>query len=98
VTNPTDTPRLLLSTEHVAQALTVSPRFVKNLIYSGALPSCKVGRLRRIYIGDLWAWVEALRDDDAQSAGDERLPGGSQLGTVRRSGSMQECGRRTDVT
>jgi len=62
VTASTDTPRLLLSTEQVAQALAVSPRFVKNLIYSGELASCRVGRLRRIYIGDLREWIEALRD------------------------------------
>lgn len=67
VTVPTDTPRLLLSTEQVAQALAVSPRFVKNLIYSGELPSCRVGRLRRIYIGDLCAWIEALRDAGAKA-------------------------------
>ena len=71
VIDSTDTPRLLLSTEQVAQALSVSPRFVKNLIYSGALPSCRVGRLRRIYIGDLRAWIEALRDDRAKSGGQE---------------------------
>lgn len=67
VTASTDTPRLLLSTEQVAQALAVSPRFVKNLIYSGELPSCRVGRLRRIYIGDLCEWVEALRDAGAKA-------------------------------
>ena len=72
VTASTDTPRLLLSTEQVAQALAVSPRFVKNLIYSGELPSCRVGRLRRIYIGDLCEWIEALRDAGANADSRQR--------------------------
>ena len=67
VSASTDTPRLLLSTDQVAQALAVSPRFVKNLIYSGELPSCRVGRLRRIYIGDLYEWIETLRDAGAKA-------------------------------
>ena len=73
VTASTDTPRLLLSTEQVAQALAVSPRFVKNLIYSGELPSCRVGRLRRIYIGNLCAWIETLRDAGARQIAEKDL-------------------------
>jgi excisionase family DNA binding protein len=46
----------------VAEALGVSRRFVKSLIEAGDLPSLKVGRLRRIWINDLEAWVEAKRD------------------------------------
>jgi len=42
------TPRLLLSTKEVADALGVAERHVKNLVYSGALPSITLGRLRRI--------------------------------------------------
>jgi excisionase family DNA binding protein len=57
----TDVPRLLLSTSEVARALGVSQRFVKSLIQTGDLPSLKVGRLRRIWLGDLEAWVEHKR-------------------------------------
>jgi excisionase family DNA binding protein len=56
-----DIPRLLLSTPEVARALGVSERFVKNLIYAGTLPSLRVGRLRRVYAGDLQAWIERQR-------------------------------------
>lgn len=61
-TTPT-TPRLLLSTKEVADALGVSERHVKNLMYSGALPSITLGRLRRIYIGDLHAYIDERRED-----------------------------------
>jgi excisionase family DNA binding protein len=54
-------PRLLLSAPELARALGVSERFVKNLISAGTLPSLKVGRLRRVYAGDLQAWVERQR-------------------------------------
>ncbi len=53
-----ETPKLLLSTPEVARALSVSERFVKQLIRSGSLPSLKVGRLRRVHADDLRAWVE----------------------------------------
>jgi excisionase family DNA binding protein len=57
----TDVPRLLLSTSEVARSLGVSPRFVKSLIQAGELPSLKVGRLRRVALPDLEAWVERQR-------------------------------------
>jgi excisionase family DNA binding protein len=53
---------LLLSTKEVADALCVSERHVKNLIYPGALPSITLGRLRRIYIGDLHAYIDERRE------------------------------------
>ena len=60
----TDTtiPRLLLSTKEVGQALGVSERHVKNLIYSGDLSSFTIGRLRRVYVGDLHAYIDERRD------------------------------------
>jgi excisionase family DNA binding protein len=54
-------PRLLLSTSEVASALGVSPRLVKSLIQAGELPSLKVGRLRRVTLSDLEAWVDRQR-------------------------------------
>jgi len=56
------TPRLLLSTKEVAHALGVSERHVKNLMYSGVLPSVTVGRLRRVYIGDLHSYIDERRE------------------------------------
>jgi excisionase family DNA binding protein len=64
----THVPRILLSTSEVAHALGVSQRFVKNLIYTGDLPSLKVGRLRRVLLIDLEVWVERQRGA-AQSGG-----------------------------
>ena len=98
VTASTDTPRLLLSADQVAQALAVSPRFVKNLIYSGELPSCRVGRLRRIYIGDLCEWIEALRDAGAKA--DSRKGSASPI-TARNNGRAvlpSMSGRHTPFT
>jgi excisionase family DNA binding protein len=56
-----EVPRLLLSTAEVADALGISERFAKNLVYSGELASLKVGRLRRVYVGDVYAWIERQR-------------------------------------
>ena len=58
----TSIPRLLLSIKEVAQALGVSERHVKNLIYSGDLHSFTIGRLRRIYVGDLHAYIDERRN------------------------------------
>jgi excisionase family DNA binding protein len=58
----TTTPRLLLSVKDVGQALGVSERYVKTLIYSGALPSVTIGRLRRAYEGDLHAYIDERRE------------------------------------
>jgi excisionase family DNA binding protein len=54
-------PRLLLSTAEVGHALGISERFAKNLMYSAELPSIKIGRLRRVYVGDVYAWIERQR-------------------------------------
>lgn len=54
-------PRGLLSLKDVGQALGVSERYVKSLIYSGVLPSVTIGRLRRVYIGDLHAYIDERR-------------------------------------
>jgi excisionase family DNA binding protein len=61
VASSAEVPRLLLSTPEVARALGVSDRFVKQLIQAGTLPSLKVGRLRRVYAGDLHAWIDSQR-------------------------------------
>jgi excisionase family DNA binding protein len=51
-----------MSTKEVADALGVSERHVKNLMYSGVLPSITLGRLRRVYIGDLHAYIDERRE------------------------------------
>jgi excisionase family DNA binding protein len=61
MTSPDNVPRLLLSTAEVARCLGISERFAKNLIYSGSLPSLKVGRLRRVRRGDLDRWIDSQR-------------------------------------
>jgi len=77
------TPRLLFSTQEVARALGVSERHVKNLVYSGALLSITVGRLRRIYIGDLHAYIDERREVAAHD-------------TASRTGGHEAvCGRRS---
>jgi excisionase family DNA binding protein len=64
MTDATDVPRLLLSTSEVARSLGVSQRFVKQLIQGGDLPSLKVGRLRRVTLSDLDAWIDRQRGAD----------------------------------
>lgn len=76
------TPRRLLSTQEVARALGVSERHVKNLVYSGALLSITVGRLRRIYIGDLHTYIDERREVAAHDA------------ATRSGGHEVVCGRR----
>ena len=56
-----EVPKLLLSTHEVARALSVSDRYVKQLIHAGSLPSFKIGRLRRIDARDLRAWIDFQR-------------------------------------
>lgn len=68
-----EVPKLLLSTPEVAHALGVSERYVKKLIQAGSLPSLRVGRLRRVYAGDLLAWIDSQRAS-ARSTGLEEPP------------------------
>jgi hypothetical protein len=68
--------RLLVDIPGAAKRLSVSPRSIQNLIYSGELPSLLVGpvrrsadgevrpgRARRIEVGALVAYVERLRQE-----------------------------------
>jgi excisionase family DNA binding protein len=64
-------PRLLLSITEVARTLGISVRFAKNLISSGDLPSLTIGRLRRVYLGDLLTWIELQRGRPLDRIGDE---------------------------
>jgi excisionase family DNA binding protein len=58
MTSPENIQRVLLSTAEVARYLGISERFAKNLIYSGSLPSLKVGRLRRVRRDSLDRWID----------------------------------------
>ncbi|MBA2679551.1 MAG: helix-turn-helix domain-containing protein [Ktedonobacteraceae bacterium] len=48
----------MLTLPQVAQALSLSLRFVNTLVLSGKLRSVKFGRSRRIRLTDLQAFVE----------------------------------------
>lgn len=54
-------PRLLVTYAEAAKALSVSQRYLRALVYAGVIPSVKLGRLRRIAVDDLAAFVDALR-------------------------------------
>lgn len=75
-------PRLLLSIVEVSRVLGISERFAKNLISSGELPSLRIGRLRRVYLGDLLNWIERQRSGPLDRLGDEAAHLGSD--TIRR--------------
>lgn len=62
MTEPVALPKLLCSPEEAAAALTLSRSQVWLLIQSGELPSCKVGRRRRLFVNGLAEYVERLRD------------------------------------
>jgi excisionase family DNA binding protein len=51
----------LLTTEEAAEALAVSVRTVKNLMFDGHLPFIKIGRATRIDRADLDAYVAQNR-------------------------------------
>lgn len=63
------TERLLVDVDEAARQLSVSRRFLEDRLYSGALPSVKVGRRRLIATADLVAYVDRLREEAAESAG-----------------------------
>ena len=54
---------LAYSPATVATQLDCSVPFVYKLLYSGALPSIKVGRSRRILHDDLVTYLASLRGD-----------------------------------
>ncbi len=54
---------LLLKVEDVAKALSVGRSEVYKLIQSCALPSIKIGRLRRVSSEELRAWVRRRSND-----------------------------------
>jgi excisionase family DNA binding protein len=55
--------RLLISYGEAATALAVSPRYLRGLVYQGVIPSVRLGRLRRIAMEDLTAFVKQLRNE-----------------------------------
>lgn len=57
------TEALLVGLDEAARMLALSRRTLQGLVYSGDLPSIKVGRSRRIAVADLEAFVNQLRDD-----------------------------------
>ncbi len=79
------TQALLLDVRGAAAALSVSPRTVQTLVYSGELPSVKIGRSRRIADADLAAYVARLRNEnDRESRLLAAAGGGRSGGTTSR--------------
>jgi excisionase family DNA binding protein len=78
----------LLDIASVADYLGVSERTVYNRVRSGDLPAIKVGRLWRVRVGDLQAWLGA-RDARAGAPGVDRraAPGGVLDATAGGSGA-----------
>lgn len=58
-----DTVVLLLTVPQVAQRLGLGRSTIYSFLQTGALPSLKVGRLRRITAADLDAFVQKLKKD-----------------------------------
>jgi excisionase family DNA binding protein len=56
-------PRLLLTPEECALALGIGRTRIYDLIARGVLASVRIGKSRRIAIGDLERFIDSLRDD-----------------------------------
>lgn len=54
-------PRLLYTFDAAADQLSCSPRQVRLLVQTGALGSVRIGRLHRIPLSDLEAYVRGLQ-------------------------------------
>jgi excisionase family DNA binding protein len=90
--------RLLITYAEAARALSVSPRYLRSLVYQGTIPSVRLGaRLRRITIEDLRAYVGALRgpiDASAWHRDEIRIVTGRALASrprARTRGSRGGC-------
>ena len=59
----------LLSAEEMARELGVTRTTSYALLWSGTIPSVKVGRLRRVRREDLEAYIEARRERGEHGAG-----------------------------
>ena len=59
--------KLLLSVREAADTLSVSRSRLYEMLAAEELPSVQVGRLRRIALADLLAYVERLREEAGRS-------------------------------
>lgn len=57
----------LLTVEDVADILKVGRTTIYELLNSGALPSVKIGRCRRVLRSDLNAYIASLRSEAAHA-------------------------------
>ena len=48
----------LLTTAEVAEILSVKPGTIRTWVWTGKIPSVKIGRLRRFLRSELDAWIE----------------------------------------
>lgn len=55
----------LLTIKKTAELLMISRDSIYKLIYSGELPTIRVGRSRRILLQDLRAWLEEKKSSQA---------------------------------
>ena len=60
----TEVTKKLLSADELAQELGVGRTTAYSLLWSGAIPSMKVGRLRKVRREDLDVYIEALMERD----------------------------------
>lgn len=58
----------LLTIKKTAELLMISRDSIYKLIYSGELPTIRVGRSRRIPVRDLRAWLEEKRSSQAHGS------------------------------
>ncbi|HET7443292.1 MAG TPA: helix-turn-helix domain-containing protein [Solirubrobacterales bacterium] len=58
-------PRPFFTTESLARYLSLSPRYVRDLLNSGELPSYYFGRARRIDPADVDSWLCRRRQRSA---------------------------------
>jgi excisionase family DNA binding protein len=56
--------RLLVDKAEAARRLNVSLRTISNLLFSGSLQSCAIGRRRLVAVVDLEAYVDRLRSEN----------------------------------
>jgi len=61
-------PKLLLTVEEAADLLSIGRSLMYALIRSGAIPSVRIGRLRRIRPADLAAFTQQLHPTDSAQA------------------------------
>jgi excisionase family DNA binding protein len=58
--------RLLLTLPEVCIVLSLGRSSVNALVWAGEIPSIRIGRSRRVALGDLESWIEIRKARDTQ--------------------------------